>query len=323
MPVEGGGTVVLYERVNGTAGTPTATKGTVSNHAITVTPSVTNTAGYISGGTKTGTGVSVAASELVSGTLPITSNGTGIDVTNYQKVDVNVSGGGGVNLKNYVIRPDAELVQTWGYNTLAVQDAGITLPAYSTSAQTLKTNANNTATLDRAANTYFIVYRMLTIPIYNTTTKAAARFDYHAAIDVNEITRIAANTIQSVDGTKKFTSTLDRVSSTTSNGTSVYWSGSTTLKAAGPQSYGCYQTHSTPTASGNTLTVPMPTFYMRGSSTYLNSTNWGKITDIRYQCKVELYRAPLPSTLNTTGWTQYETLAHVLDDVKNNNGTLT
>ena len=51
---------------SGTAGTPTATKGTVSNHSVTVTPSVTNTAGYISGGTKTGTGVTVSASELIS-----------------------------------------------------------------------------------------------------------------------------------------------------------------------------------------------------------------------------------------------------------------
>ena len=76
---------------SGTAGTPTATKGTVSNHAVTVTPSVTNTAGYISGGTISGTGVSVAASELVSGTLSITENGSGIDVT---AVDVNISGGG-------------------------------------------------------------------------------------------------------------------------------------------------------------------------------------------------------------------------------------
>lgn len=262
------------------------------------------------------TDTTAAASDVATGTYFYTAAGVRTEGT-------ASGGGGGTNLKNYVIRPDAVLVQTWGYNTLAVQDAGITLPAYSTSAQTLKTNASNTATLDRAAYTYFLVYRMLTIPIYNTTTKAAARFDYHAAIDVNEITRIAANTIQSVDGTKKFTSTLDRVSSTTSNGTSVYWSGSTTLKAAGPQTYGCYQTHSTPSASGNTLTIPMPTFYMRGSTTYLNSSNWGKITDIRYQCKVELYRAPLPSTLNTTGWTQYETLNHVLNDVKNNNGTLT
>ena len=75
----------------GTEGTPTATKGTVSNNSLTVTPSVTNTAGYISGGTHSGTGVTVTASELVSGTKTITENGTGINVTNYASVDVNVS----------------------------------------------------------------------------------------------------------------------------------------------------------------------------------------------------------------------------------------
>ena len=80
---------------SGTEGTPTATKGNVSNHAISVTPSVTNSAGYISGGTKTGTAVTVSASELVSGNLPITQNGNNIDVTNYATVSVNVSGGGG------------------------------------------------------------------------------------------------------------------------------------------------------------------------------------------------------------------------------------
>ena len=76
---------------SGTEGTPTATKGVVSNHTLTVTPSVTNTAGYISGGTHSGTGVTVTASELVSGTKTITENGTGIDVANYASVDVNVS----------------------------------------------------------------------------------------------------------------------------------------------------------------------------------------------------------------------------------------
>ncbi len=81
---------------SGAEGTPSATKGTVSNHSISVTPSVTNTAGYIAGGTKTGTAVTVSASELVSGSLEITENGTA-DVTNYASVDVNVSGGGGTN----------------------------------------------------------------------------------------------------------------------------------------------------------------------------------------------------------------------------------
>ena len=78
---------------SGTAGTPTATKGTVSNNSVSVTPSVTNTTGYITGSTKTGTAVTVSASELVSGTKSITENGTGIDVTNYASVDVAVPTG--------------------------------------------------------------------------------------------------------------------------------------------------------------------------------------------------------------------------------------
>lgn len=73
----------------GTAGTPTATKGTVSNHSVSVTPSVTNTTGYISGGTKTGTAVTVSASELVSGSQTVTDNGT-VDCTNLASVVVAI-----------------------------------------------------------------------------------------------------------------------------------------------------------------------------------------------------------------------------------------
>ena len=72
---------------SGSMGTPTATKGTVSNHSISITPSVTNTAGYIAGGTVNGTAVSVSASELVSGTYSVTSSGTK-DVTNYASISV-------------------------------------------------------------------------------------------------------------------------------------------------------------------------------------------------------------------------------------------
>ena len=76
---------------SGTAGTPTASKGAVSNNSVTVTPSVTNTAGYITGGTKTGTGVTVSASELVSGNKTLTPSETaqsGIDVTNFKTASV-------------------------------------------------------------------------------------------------------------------------------------------------------------------------------------------------------------------------------------------
>lgn len=74
----------------GTAGTPTASKGTVSNHSVSITPSVTNTTGYITGGIKTGTAITVTASELASGNKEITSNGTNIDVVGYSTVSVAI-----------------------------------------------------------------------------------------------------------------------------------------------------------------------------------------------------------------------------------------
>lgn len=83
----------------GTAGTPSATKGSVSNHSISITPSVTNSTGWITGSTKTGTAVTVDVSELESGTKSITTNGTGIDVSGYSTVDVNVSGGSSVTVQ--------------------------------------------------------------------------------------------------------------------------------------------------------------------------------------------------------------------------------
>lgn len=67
--------------------TASATKGSVSNHSVTVTPSVTRTAGWVGAGTSNGTAVTVSASELVSGSQTITDNGT-VNVTNLASVTV-------------------------------------------------------------------------------------------------------------------------------------------------------------------------------------------------------------------------------------------
>ena len=83
------GAVTVAAMPTGTAGTPTATKGSVSNHSISVTPSVTNQTGYITGSTKTGTAVTVSASELVSGSETKTANGT-YDVKNLASLVVAV-----------------------------------------------------------------------------------------------------------------------------------------------------------------------------------------------------------------------------------------
>ena len=89
---------------SGSAGVPVAIKGTVSNHSVSVTPSVTNTTGYINGSTIGGTAVTVSASELVSGTLDINVNGEK-DVTNYQKVNVNIAGAASPLLQSKTVTP--------------------------------------------------------------------------------------------------------------------------------------------------------------------------------------------------------------------------
>lgn len=71
----------------------TAIKGTVSNHSVQITPNANVTqAGYFTSDNYSGTAITVAASELVSGTKSITANGIGIDVTNYASVDVSITG---------------------------------------------------------------------------------------------------------------------------------------------------------------------------------------------------------------------------------------
>lgn len=131
---------------NGVAGTPSATKGAVSDHAVTVTPEVTNTTGYITGGTKTGTPVTVRASELVSGNLPITANGS-VDVTNYETVSVNVSGGGGGTYQAKTVTP-TESAQTvlpdTGYDALSQVDVGAISSDYVGSGITRRTGTDLT-----------------------------------------------------------------------------------------------------------------------------------------------------------------------------------
>ena len=105
---------------SGTAGTPFASKGAVNNHSITVTPSVTNSAGFISSGSINGTAVTVSASELVSGTLSITSNTT-YDVTNYQYANVNVAG---IDISDTTLTADKALAGYYFYTAQGVKTEG-------------------------------------------------------------------------------------------------------------------------------------------------------------------------------------------------------
>ena len=156
---------------SGTAGTPTATKGSVSNHSISVTPSVTNTTGYITGGTKTGTAVSVSASELVSGTKSITENGTGIDVTNYASVDVAIPSSSG-----YVATLTSNGHQTYAYVTYDSTN-------YYTSGDTFDFTPGDTLVLHAYGTSKFFKVNGVTVSESDSQDVTSATYNYTLPYD--------------------------------------------------------------------------------------------------------------------------------------------
>lgn len=129
--------VTVNAMPSGTEGTPTATKGAVSGNAVTVTPSVTNSAGYISGGTHTGTGVSVSASELVSGTYTVSGSGTA-DVTNYASASVPA---GSVTAPSTITGSSASV--SAGTNTLTLSKTVSVTPSVTTAGYVTSGTAGN------------------------------------------------------------------------------------------------------------------------------------------------------------------------------------
>lgn len=344
---------------SGTEGTPTASKGTVSNHSVTVTPSVTNTTGYITGSTINGTGVSVSASELVSGTKSITANGTGIDVTDYASVDVAVSGSsptlitksitqngtydaeddnadgyssvtvnvsGGGAIKKGVIRPDSTLVQSWTLDKMLVDDLEYSIPAYSTSAQTIASSGtlfNTNVSISFGDYVYYVVSYGLTVPKYSSNTLSAGRFGWASNISLYESYYYDKTLVKPLDASGNSGANLTSLSlNTTSSNTILYRTSSNWSITSG--NYGTYLTFAQPTIASDysTINIKSPALMMRGFNTYFNETWWNLVTDVRYQYSIELYRVPV-STVSVNGWGVSSLYQSILNDINNNNGTLT
>lgn len=233
----------------------------------------------------------------------------------------NISGS---SLKMGVLRPDAEVVKTWKYDLMAVEDEELTIPAYSTTAQTVRASEamSGTYTLDYTNYDYYVLERFLTIPTYSISTKAKGRVEYHIGSCAYEIVNIPANQMHAlIDPTKNVAATR-AIYAVGAWYRSIYWSSGTAVAAYSTSAYSTSQIVVAPTITSGVLTINTPTWSMRGSTTYFVNTYFNAITDIRYQFIAELYRSP-KGNLNLDGWGIQQQALHIINDVHNNNQNLT
>lgn len=231
----------------------------------------------------------------------------------------------GAPLKMGVIRPDATLVKTFGYDKWIHADEGITIPAYSTSVTTLKATGalTETYTCDYTTYNYYILIRTLSYPTYSLSTHAKGRVEYNINSTMYEVAEVPANTFAAIlDPTVKYASANASIVATSAFSRLVYWSGSSAISPYSTTSYGVPETIVAPTLSSGVITFNTPNLTARGHTTYFVKTYMNAVTDIRYQWKIEVYRAP-KSLTGINGWGQTSMMMHNVDCALSSSHTLT
>lgn len=300
-----GNITVEYNKTAGTAGTPVATKGTVSNNSISVTPSVTNTTGYITGGTITGTAVAVSASELVSGTKTITSAGT-TDVTNYASASVAsgtegtpVATKGSVSSNSISITPS--VTNVGGF----INGGTHTGTAVTVAASEL---VSGTKSITSAGTTDVTNYASASVASGSATTPATS-ITANPSISVNSSGLITA----SVSASKSVTPTVSAgyVSSGTSGTVSVSGSNTSQLTTQGATTITPTEQSQTAVSSGKfttgAITVnPIPSQYIIPTGTVSITSN-GTVDVSQYSnADVNVPTSPVSSISNDVNFFDYD-----------------
>ena len=123
-------------------------KGVVSNNSVVVTPKAQVVGGWVNDGEVSGAGVGVTASELVSGTLNVSSDGVQ-DVTNYQNISVPSAGHsasahkGVVTDHSIIVTPRSTATQGF-VQAGTVEGAGVSVSAEELVSGSLAVTANGT-----------------------------------------------------------------------------------------------------------------------------------------------------------------------------------
>lgn len=259
--------------------------------------------------------------------LNITAEGTYTAPTGqaYSPITVNV----GEKLKSSVIRPDAELIKSYSGDYLGVTDMGMTITQpYDTTSRTplaagahLTTTTSNSEPIDLNNYDYSILFRLLTIPIYNITTVGKGREEYQMCASLYQYTNLPTIGLPTLVNNTTFTTTSATCVAITCHRTLV-WSSASALTFNTGTSYGVLQLISTaPSISSNKLIIKSPSILIRGNTSYLTSTYYNALTDVHAQYIIDIYRAP-KHNLNVDGFGILDEMTKIIHCVRNNNQIL-
>lgn len=243
----------------------------------------------------------------------------------YAALNGNGGGGGGGSLKVGVLRGDAELVQRWTYDKLAVADEGYTIPAYTTTSQTVKESETIEIEIDPMNYHYFTCMRWMSYPVYNASTKTKGRYESFHGCWYSELSHVPSAWYKSAEGDTAAPNEYYKNQSLYTIFRCLYYQTNSQFGISENNSYGVpIYTSYVPAYSTSThkLTIKTPQMYLRGDSTYFTSTAWNMMTDIRYQYVIELYRLPIDRT-DVTAWGTTSQLVRILDAWDSDSKTLT
>lgn len=229
----------------------------------------------------------------------------------------DIPSGGSPQLTLGAIRPDATVFRETSIDTLLVTDEGITIPAYTTTDTTLVSASSDYISFDGMSESdgydYYFTYRSLIYPIYDTDTKTAGRQDYHGWIEYFDLQKKISLTSLDTSASARLTQGSSKVG----QNFIVYWSSASAITAAQRQGYGARDsgisiyTWSVNLSGNYTFKFKLGAIKIRGSTTYLNESNWNHITDIRVQRIAQLWRSP-KNNLNLDGFASQQLQQNVI-----------
>ena len=291
--------------------TASATKGAVSNHSVDVTPTVTRTAGYVTAGSSSGTAVTVTASELVSGTKSITANGTGIDVTEYAAVEVDVPTFDSLSW----LGEGAELIATYAKESTQLSTTSFNGWTPSTTAKTIKSGGSMTAVaIDLEQYDYILRWQFYCEPVYESSATNTAR-TVKVAQEIYQGVFRRPNSLANI-GTLTDAGNACQTINTPS--LMEYYNNDSSHTYTWSASYGIYAaataaTFASSTALQTNLTPKRPSISARCSTTYQSTSNMGKITQASTYLYTQgwLYRVKKSKSLV---YNQYHNVCTVFND---------